>query len=236
MADDSIFSPRYRGGSEPIDVTPPPRPAGDQEPFGLGTGTDGDPPSGSPGGASTRRKIVLGVVAALGVVAFGVAGVFGARIVQQKDATLTPPESVAGLTRDDSETALSTADDLRSAFAAGIDLDQSVGAVYTDPGAAERSVLLFGGTTLLWSPERDLDTLFGLVADDAGAVEGLHEVDAGELGGVMKCGRTATEGGDISVCGWADHGSVAIGLFPGRGQDEAGSLLLEMREATQTRD
>jgi hypothetical protein len=235
MADDSIFSPRYRGGSEPIDVTPPLRPADDPGPVGPGTGSGGDPSTGS-AGSSARRRIVLGAVAAVGLVAFGVAGVFGVRVVQQKDATLAPPETVAGLVRDDSATAVSTADDLRSAFAAGIDLDQSVGAVYTDPSAAQRSVLLFGGTTLLWSPERDLDTLFGLVADDAGAVEGLHEVPAGELGGVMKCGRTATDGGDISVCGWADHGSVAIGLFPGRGEDEAGSLLLEMREATQSRD
>jgi hypothetical protein len=236
MADESIFSPRYPGGREPIDVTPPPRQAGDDGPFGLGTGSGDADDDGTKPGSRTRRRVVLGVVAALGVVALGVTGVFGARVVQQKDAALDPPESVAGLVRDDSDSAASTADDLRSAFAAGIDLDRSVGAVYTDPTAAERSVLLFGGTTLLWSPERDLDTLFTLVADDAGAVEGLHEVPAGELGGVMKCGRTATDGGDIAVCGWADHGSVAIGLFPGRGEDEAGALLREMRDATQTRN
>ena len=53
----------------------------------------------------------------------------------------------------------------------------------------------------------------------------------------MKCGATPGDGAaDIPVCGWADHGSVAIGLFPGRVADDAGSLLRDMRDAMQTRD
>ena len=43
----------------------------------------------------------------------------------------------------------------------------------------KRSVLLFGGTTLLWQPERDLDSLFRLMADETGGVTGLREVPAG---------------------------------------------------------
>ena len=42
--------------------------------------------------------------------------------------------------------------------------------------------------------------------------------------------------GDLAVCGWADHGSVALALFPGRGVDEAGALMREIREETQSRD
>jgi hypothetical protein len=227
MSDDSIFSARSTApssppGPEPIDVTPPPRPSR----FDVG----------EPGRSSTGRKVAIGVGLALGVGALGVLGVVGTRILSQKDATLTMPDQVAGLVRDDSERARTTADDLRSAFAAGIDLDESAGAVYTDPAAVERSVLIFGGTTLLWSPERDLDTLFELVADDSASLAGVHPVEAGDLGGVMKCGTTPGEGGTtIPVCGWADHGSVAIGLFPGRSSDEAGGLFLEMREQIQTR-
>jgi hypothetical protein len=226
MSDDSIFSGRRGPGApgEPVDVTPPPRPAR----FDFGD---------IPRRSSRGRKVITVVGLAVGVAALGVLGVFGARIWSQKDATLTMPDQVAGLNRNTSEQAQSTADDLRSAFAAGIDLDDSVGAVYADPEATDRSVLLFGGTTLLWSPERDLDTLFELVADDGAAIDGLHEVPAGSLGGVMKCGSTAGDGGTtIPVCGWADHGSVAIGLFPGRPSDEAGNLLREMREVIQSRD
>ena len=86
-------------------------------------------------------------------------------------------------------------------------------------------MLVFGGTTLLWQPERDLDSLFGLMADETGEVTGLREVDAGRLGGVMKCGTTSGQGGDFAVCGWADHGSVVMAMFPGRSVDEAAGLL-----------
>jgi hypothetical protein len=213
---DSIFGPRP--GTEPVDVTPPP-----------------DRDDESPRPRSRRRTIALGAVAAVGLVAVGGLGWFGSGILREKDATLATPERIGTFVRDDSERAKSTADDLRSAFEAGIDLDKSVGAVYTDPASANRSVLLFGGTTLLWSPEKDLDTLFGLMADDAGDVTDVRELEPGDLGGVLKCGKTTADGSDISVCGWADHGSVAIGLFPGRGQDEAGTLLRDVRAAVQSR-
>ena len=74
------------------------------------------------------------------------------------------------------------------------------------------------------------------MADETGAVTGLREVPAGELGGVMKCGTTSGEGGDFAVCGWADHGSVVMAMFPGRSVTAAGGLLSDLREDMQTRD
>ena len=105
--------------------------------------------------------------------------------------------------------------------------------VYADPAGAERTVLLFGGTTLLWHARKDLDILFDLLSDDTGAVSGLHEVPAGELGGVMKCGSSAARRRDLAVCGWADHGSVVMAMFPGRPDDDAGALLRDLRGAMQ---
>jgi hypothetical protein len=179
---------------------------------------------------------VLGSVLALGVAGTAVFGGAAWRVVQQRDATIRTPAEVAGLTLDDGEDARATADYLRTGLAADIRLDESVGAVYTDPAAADRSVLLFGGTTLIWQPERDLNQLFDLVADDESEVTGLREMPAGQLGGVLKCGTTVTPEGDLAVCGWADHGSVALALFPGRDVDEAGALMREIREETQRRD
>lgn len=191
---------------------------------------------GPRGPMSRRRKIVLGSVLVVGLAALGGIGVWGGRVISQQDTALSTPGSVAGLTLDDSADARATADDLKAAFAAGIDLKESVGAVYTDPAAADRSVLFFGGTALLWSPSKDLDTLFGLIGDESGAVTGIHEVPAGSLGGVMKCGTTTVdEGGSMAVCGWADHGSTAMALFPSRSPDEAGDLMLQMRSAVQQR-
>lgn len=185
---------------------------------------------------SRRRIVLLASALVAGLAGAAILGTAGWRVAQQKDATLQTPARVAGLTRDDSERARTTADYLRTAFAAGIDVDKSIGAVYADPANAQRSVLLFGGTTLLWSPERDLDTLFDLVSDDSGAVIGLHEVSAGGLGGVMKCGTTASQDGEIPVCGWADHGSVAIAMFPGRTTKESAGLLVQIRDEVQKRN
>lgn len=200
---------------EPVDVTPPP-----------------ESPTTAP---SRKRKIVLGSLLAVALAGGAVAGVAGWRILQQKDATLTTPDEVAGLRLDRSERAASTADYLRTAISAQIDLDESMGAVYADPAAADRSVLIFGGTTLLLSPERDLDSLFDLLADDTGKVNGLKGVDAGELDGVMKCGTSSSPDGDMPVCGWADHGSVAIAMFPGRTVDDSAALLRDIREGIQKR-
>jgi hypothetical protein len=220
MPDDEILAGRPAVDPEPIDVTPPGRDAAEKEPTA---------------GPSRRTKIILGSLLTVGLVGVGLLGAAGWGVAAQKDATLGTPARAAGLTLDESEGARATADYLRSAFAARINLDRSVGAVYTDPADPRRSVLLFGGTTLLWSPERDLDDLFDVVSDDSGAVTGLHEVTAGDLGGVMKCGTTSTGDGELAVCGWADHGSVAIGMFPGRRPADAGPLLRDIRAAVQHR-
>ncbi|SNT65068.1 hypothetical protein SAMN05421812_119132 [Asanoa hainanensis] len=213
---------------EPIDVTPPVWAASPDSP---------DEEDGPRPPMSRRRRIVLASVAAVGVAGLAAVGIWGGRIASQQDPTMTTPATVAGLQLNKSADAAATAEDLKAAFAAGIDLKTSLGAVYTDPAATDRSVLFFGGTALLWSPAKDLDTLFGLVGDESGTVDGLHEVPAGDLGGVMKCGTTAVEdGGNMAVCGWADHGATGMALFPSRSTDEAAGLMRQMRDAVQSRD
>ncbi|HTF07734.1 MAG TPA: hypothetical protein VK659_06125 [Asanoa sp.] len=213
---------------DPIDVTPPVWAASPDAP----EEDDGPRPP-----MSRRRKIVLGSVAVVVLAGLLGVGIWGGGIISQQDTTMSTPTKVAGLTRDNSSEAEATAEDLRAAFAAGIDLNGSVGAVYTDPAGANRSVLFFGGTALLWSPAKDLDTLFKLIGDESGEVAGVHEVPAGDLGGVMKCGTTPVDdGGSMAVCGWADHGATGMALFPSRSPEEAGKLMREMRGAVQSRD
>lgn len=208
---------------QPIDVTPPPR-----------------EPAEEPEATSPRRRrtrlIVLGSLLTVGLVGAAFVGTVGWRVMQQKDAQLETPAEVVGLRLDQSARAQETAEYLRTAIGARIDLDQSIGVVYTDPASADRSVLLFGGTTLIWTPDNDLDTLFDLLSDDNGAVKNLHEVEAGDLGGVMKCGESEAPEGNTTVCGWADHGSVVLALLPGRTQDEGAALLRDIRGTIQSRE
>lgn len=230
----------------------------DQSPEGPLAGQPGDPgaidvaaeqldatPGGAPDdaeaiapepGPSRRRRVLLGALIAAALAGAATLGTTGWRIYDQKDAKLSTPDQLVGFRRDDSERALATADYLRTALAAAVSVDRVVGAVYQDPTDPRRSVLYFGGTKLLWSPQRELDTVLGVVAGEAGKITGQHDVPPGDLDGVMKCGSTTTAEGDIAVCGWADHGSIGVAMFPDRKPDESAPLLRQFRETTQTRE
>ncbi|GIF37332.1 hypothetical protein Axi01nite_16430 [Actinoplanes xinjiangensis] len=199
-------------------------------PFSL-TGPDAE--SETPPPARTARTVVLASLLVVSLAGASTLAWFGWQVNTQRKTTLSTPSTIGALSLDDSEQATSTADYLQSALSAEIALDKAVGAVYNS--SDERSVLFFGGTTLLWSPESDLDSSFNLVDDNQGTVSGLQEVDAGDFGGVMKCGVSRSTDGDMTVCGWADHGSIALALFPSRTEAEAAPLMRELRSAIQTR-
>lgn len=234
-------------GAEAIDITPPP--GGRGEPVdgwlwsreaeadmvdGVAAAPAGDDAAPASRGPSRTRLVVLGSLLAAGVAGAAVLGAASIRILQQKDATLDPPRSAAGLRLDDSSRAAETAEYLRTALAARMELDETTAAVYADPADDTRSVLFFGGTALIFTPGSDLDGAFELVSDRGGAAE-VREVQAGDLGGVMKCGSVAVPEGTMSVCGWADHGSVALAMFQDRSPAEAEPLMRELREAIQSR-
>ena len=215
-----------------------PAPEGDpqieinDDPFPL---TGGDEPD--PRDAESRRKVrtvVLGALLAASLAGAGTLGYFGWKVNSQRNTTLSAPPTIGSLKLDSSQNAAATAEYLQGALSAEISMDKTVGGVYSRDGG--KNVLFFGGTTLLWSPEKDLENSFDLIADEEGAVTGLHDVDAGEFGGVMKCGATHSEGTELTVCGWADHGSLALAMFPEQAESEAAPLMLEIRKATQTRD
>jgi hypothetical protein len=142
------------------------------------------------------------------------------RMLAQKDAALITPADAAGLVRDDTAQAVSTAEDLRSVMAARFALDSTLGVIYNDPSSPTRTVLLVGGTAFLGSPAEDLDSLFQLLDDTAGGVAG---------------GSADSADGAMSVCGWADHGSLALSLFPGRDVDNSAKVLRDLRTAMEHR-
>jgi hypothetical protein len=156
-------------------------------------------------------------------------------VLSAPHTTLTVPDTVAGLRRDTNADAAQTAEYLRDAIAANASLGGAVGAVYTDPSSQDRSVLFFGGTGSIDSPGTRLDAAFTLLDDQSGSVSGIREVAAGSLGGVLKCGTSNGDGAPIAVCGWADDGSLAVALFPGRSLDQAAELMRQLRSAMEHR-
>ncbi|HEU5107229.1 MAG TPA: hypothetical protein VFT95_01500 [Micromonosporaceae bacterium] len=242
MAQQHGGAPQDPRHGAPIDITPMVSGA-DLSARYLGWDNDGPPPAASPAPApathtprrSPVRRVVLGSLLVAGLAGAAVVGVAGWRVLQQKDATLRPAASVGSLTLDQSQGAEATAENLSTALAAGIDLDETVAVVYADPASEERSVFLFGGTALVLTPERHLDDALQLLGEQNGSAAGMREVPPGELGGVMKCGRIQVPDVAMAACGWADHGSVAVAMFPGREVAEAAELMRELRSASQTR-
>ncbi|GLY01452.1 hypothetical protein [Actinoplanes sp. NBRC 101535] len=194
---------------------------------------ESDQPAETPARPSNVRTIVLAVLLVVVLAGGGMLAYVGWQINSERHTTLSTPPQIADLVLDDSEDATATADYLRGALSAEVQLDKTVGGVYSTP--EDKNVLFFGGTTLLWSPEKELDNAFSLIADDEGAVTSLKSVDPGDLGGVMKCGTTKSDGVDMAVCGWSDHGSLALAMFPQYAEADVPPLMRQIRTATQTR-
>jgi hypothetical protein len=206
--------------AEPTDATGP------DVDLGVPPAADEDRP-----GRPRRRWLFIG---AIGVLIVAAAVTVPLVITALRGgAKLSTPTTIGGLHHDTTADAAQTADYLREALAADVSLGSSIGAVYTDPDDRQRSVLLFGGTAKASSPDNELDHALGLLNDQTGSVTGLHTVAAGPLGGTMKCGTSNGDGGAMSVCGWADSGSVVVALFPGRTVDESANLMRQIRASVE---
>jgi hypothetical protein len=183
---------------------------------------------------SRRRRglIIISSVGVLLIVAVAVFGVLDWRRLHTT-RTLSAPATIGSLRHDTDADATQTADYLREALGADIALSSTLGAVYSDPADQDRLVLLFGGTGELSSPDQQLARALALLNDSTGSVTGLHDVSPGPLGGTMRCGTSNGDGGSMSVCGWADRGSIAVALFPGRSVDESAELMGRLRAAVE---
>jgi len=195
-----------------------------------------EPAEPRPSRSRRRRLAMVGSVVGFGVLAAAIAlGPTSYAMLTQKDAVLTIPAEAAGLTLDTTDRARSAADDLKSIFTAGFSVKTSVAGVYGDPNSATRSVLFVGGTGFLANPARELTQLFSLLDDQAGRVTGVRDVDPGPLDGTMRCGTVTSDDGPMTVCGWADYGSLAMAMLPERNLDESAILMRDLRTAIQHR-
>jgi len=186
-----------------------------------------------------RRALWLSI--GLLVVVIAVAALVIAHLTKPKPGTVAAPTHVAGLTLDQQSNASSTAEYLRSAVAAGMNLDSSVGAVYSDGSGDSHSVIFVGGTTTTGSSSARLKSLLGLLDDGTDGVANVTHEQAGKLGGLVDCATTtdtsvtaASTPDAMAACGWADGDTVGLALFPNRSISDAVALFGQMRTALET--
>jgi hypothetical protein len=186
-----------------------------------------------------RRALWMSIGLLIALIA--VAAVTIAYFAKPKPGTVAAPSHVAGLTLDKQSNASDTANYLQSAVAAGMNLDSSVGAVYSDGSGDSHSVIFVGGTTTAGSSSARLKSLFSLLDDGTDGVANVTAEPAGKLGGLINCATTtdsnvadAAAPDAMAVCGWADGSTVGLALFPNRPIPEAAGLFGQMRPALET--
>jgi hypothetical protein len=106
--------------------------------------------------------------------------------------------------------------------------EQGFVALYADAANRQRQVTLFGTTRLISSPSRDLDNTMQQLVGDLQLAE-VRAFEPGPMGGDQRCAQGRLDGRAITVCGWADHGSLAIGMFTGRTDVEGAAMLQTVR-------
>lgn len=98
--------------------------------------------------------------------------------------------------------------------------------VYSD--RAGKRVTLFGTTGFRFSPESDLETEFAQLTDRY-RLRDVVTIDTGTRGEHLRCGVGKDGQATVAVCGWADHGSLATGIFTRRDVNDSAALLERLR-------
>lgn len=163
----------------------------------------------------------------------GGAFLWSKQIYDQYPASAATDATVAGLTAVEDATAAQVVSRLRGS----IDTEQideaRFSVVYRDTN--KRRVTVFGTTRLVADPKKAIDASMTRLTDELQLTD-VHKVDAGPLGGQERCGTGRLDGRSISMCAWADHGSMGVGLFAGRSIEASSPMLQEIRGSIIQRD
>jgi hypothetical protein len=183
----------------------------------------------------TGLKITLGVLGGL-LVLCGVGGYLVARpIISEYPATLSAPDSVAGLQKLTDPQFQQLSDEMTASLKSTIKASSAIGAFYAPNGDKTHAVLVAGAATLILNPGTQLDGAFqGLASSDL-SVSNVGSVDAGSMGGKAECGRAETSGIPIGVCAWVDHGAVGMVIAFSHTPAETADLMRTIRPQVEHR-
>ena len=156
----------------------------------------------------------------------GVPAYFAKPMWEQYPATATLPASVADLQlRDDAaseEAARQLAEDVRAEHL----LADPFAGVYST--ADDKRITIFGATGFRFNPESDVDTEMARLTERYELTD-VEVVDTGVRGEYQRCGIGRADGDTVVVCAWADHGSLATGIFTRLSKEDSARLLTSLR-------
>ena len=146
----------------------------------------------------------------------------------QYPASVHTDSTVPGFTRINDASAKKAADQLQKTLTSD-HLDESGFTVaYQDATNKQQRVLVFGATRFITDPSRDLEASLRKLATKI-QVSDVREVDPGVFGGEQRCGTARMDGRAATVCGWSDHGVIAIAVFQGKQLDAAATATQNIR-------
>jgi hypothetical protein len=167
--------------------------------------------------------ILAGLTAACCVGCLG----FFRPFVDQYPATVVIEADVPGLSRSNDTARRRSADELLPLIESKQLGEQSFRVVYAD--ARQRPVIVFGATRFVADPKADLESGIARLTERL-RLTGVRIVDPGPMGGQSRCATGALKGQSVSTCAWADHGTIAVGVFTGRSVTDAAASLRTIRE------
>jgi hypothetical protein len=152
----------------------------------------------------------------------------------QYPASVNVDAHVTGLTKVDDAASTKTARGLLTSLTSD-HLDESGFTVaYQDATDGRARILVFGATRFVTHPARDLDASLRKLGGQI-PVQNVREVEPGVLGGEQRCAASRLDGRAATLCGWSDHGVIAIAVFAGKSLDAASTTMQNIRASIVTR-
>jgi hypothetical protein len=164
----------------------------------------------------------------------GIPAYWGKPMWDQYPAKAALPVEVAGFDRREDSSSERAAQQLKVEMRARHVLaEDTFAGVYRDSDG--KQLTIFGTTGFRFSPDKDIDEEVNRLTQTYQLVD-VQPVETGVRGEYLRCGTGEADGKPVVLCIWADHGSLATGLFSRRSVDESAALLTELRGAIVSRD
>jgi hypothetical protein len=166
----------------------------------------------------------------------GAVGYFWALpVYHQMNATLVLPDNLLGFRKITIPADYLKATDLARPLRE-VGVTQPLVVEYAAGDDPTHTTLVLGGQHRVWTHVgADLKAVFARLALGGGQVSDIDPIPPGPLGGAARCGKIAAASMSGALCGWQDHGTIALLIFTSRTPQEGAVLLRAARPALEHR-